>query len=84
MRDYTRILGLLHLVLIEIRATKNLEKSSILADVVHNVPIMIQNERSVEDITEEIRSKARRHDVEEYFLKLVEITDRPSCCDSDS
>lgn len=71
MSDHSKILRFLHLVFVEIRGTENIKKARILADVVHNVPMMIKNDRSHEAIIDEIARKAKRQGAEEYFSNLL-------------
>jgi transcriptional regulator len=70
MNGYSEVLYVLHIALIEIRATENLKKARVFADVVHNVPSMIKAGRAEEEIVEEVMLKANRQGVGDYFLKL--------------
>ena len=72
MKEYSKVLYVLHIVLIEIRATENLEKAQVLADIVHNVPTMIAAGSTEEEIAAKIMLNATRQGVEVYFSKLLE------------
>jgi len=61
------ILHVLGNALIEIRATSNLKKANILADIFHNAPNMIAHGSSPEEIYSEILLVARRRDCEEII-----------------
>ncbi|SCZ69358.1 hypothetical protein SAMN04488118_10936 [Epibacterium ulvae] len=69
---------ILHIIFIEIRATKNLKKARAMADIVHNVPNMIRNGHSADRIIEEILSKAKHYSAESYFQRLLGIPQTPS------
>ena len=73
MSEHAQVLYVLYVVLIEIRATKNTKKSQILADVVHNVPMMLRSSRNEEEVVNEIMSKAKRQGAEEYFSQLFDL-----------
>ncbi|WP_305986461.1 hypothetical protein [Roseibium sp. MMSF_3544] len=72
MTDHSESLYVLYVALIEIRATENLEKARIFADVVHNVPTMIRAGSPEGEIAEKIMLNAKRQGVESYFLELFE------------
>ena len=65
------ILRILHLVLIEIRATDKLEKARMLADAFHNAPGMIASGRDPQDIWASVLSTARRLEMEPYVNSLL-------------
>lgn len=73
MPEYSNVLYVLHIVFVEIRAAKTLENARILADVVHNVPMMIRNGTKQEQIILEMMRKAKRQGSESYFSKLFEM-----------
>ncbi|MBB3992759.1 transcriptional regulator [Sulfitobacter undariae] len=72
MNNHSEVLYVLSIALIEIRATGNLEKAHILADVVHNVPTMISAGSSADEIAEKVMLNAKRHGADDYFSKLFE------------
>ena len=61
---YEHIHYVLHIAFIEIRMSDDLQKAQIIADIFHNVPMMMRMLRSVGKIKEEILEKASRHGVE--------------------
>ena len=65
--DTTRNLKPLKRALIEIRASNNLEKAKVIADIFHNVPMSIVSRRFSEEIEDSIMMVARRHDVEDHI-----------------
>lgn len=65
------ILRILHLVLIEIRATDNLDKARMLADAFHNAPGMIASGCDPQDIWASVLSTARRLEMEPYVNSLL-------------
>lgn len=73
MNDHSEVLYVLHIVLIEIRATENLKKARILADVVHNVPMMIRAGRTQNEVVEKVMLNANRLDVSDYFSSLFKM-----------
>ena len=73
MTEHSAVLYVLHIVLIEIRASESIKKAQVFADVVHNVPMMVRFGRTEEEIAAEVMLKAKRQNVEEYFLKLFEM-----------
>ncbi len=76
MKSYSKITYVLHIALIEIRAAESLKKAQVFADVMHNVPMMLSNERSEPEIITEIMSKAKRQGVDQYFSKLFEKAEK--------
>lgn len=72
MNDYSEVLYVLHIALIEIRATENLLKARIFADVVHNVPTMIKAGRTEDEIAAKVLLNAKRQGVYDYFSKLFD------------
>ena len=70
-QSYDTILRVLGLVLVEIRATDNLKKAQILADVFHNVPAQISNGFAVEKIEVSVFRRAEGlkclNTIEGYF-----------------
>lgn len=72
MKSYSEITYVMFIALIEIRAAKSLKKAQVFADVMHNVPMMLSNQRSEPEIISEIMDKAQRHGVDRYFSKLLE------------
>lgn len=76
MKSYAVVSNILHTVLIEIRATDSLKKAQILADVMHNVPIMMGHGRPEPGIISEIVNKAKRQGADRYFAKLIEDAER--------
>lgn len=72
MNDHSKVLNVLHVVLIEIRATENLKKAQVLADIVHNVPTMIAAGSTEEEIAAKVMLNAKRQGVDAYFSKLLE------------
>jgi hypothetical protein len=70
--ELNAILYALHIVFVEIRADETGERSRAYADIVHNVPMMIRSGRSPSLIKEEIILKAKRHQAERYFEKLLQ------------
>ena len=65
------ILRILHIVLIEIRATDKLEKARMLADAFHNAPGMIASGHDPKDIWASVLSTARRLEMEPYVNSLL-------------
>ena len=76
MKNYSDVLYVLHITLIEIRATENIKKAQILADIVHNVPMMLRAGRTKDEIASEVMYKAKRQGVENYFSKLFDAAKR--------
>lgn len=74
MNEHSEVLYVLHIALIEFRATVNLKKAQILADVVHNVPMMVRAGRTEDEINTKVMLNAKRQGVDEYFSKLFEMT----------
>lgn len=72
MTNYPQVLYVLGIALVEIRATENIDKARVFADIVHNVPSMIANEKSESEVISEVMAKAKRQRVEGYFAKLFE------------
>ena len=72
MNDHSEVLYVLYIALIEIRATENIRKARIFADVVHNVPTMIKAGRPEDEIAAEVLLNAKRQGVDDYFSKLFE------------
>ncbi len=72
MNGHSKVLHVLHIALIEIRATENIRKARIFADVVHNVPTMIKAGRPEDEITAKVMLNAKRQGVDDYFSKLFE------------
>ncbi|MCF2903558.1 hypothetical protein L0666_01025 [Octadecabacter sp. CECT 8868] len=70
MNGYSGVLYVLQIALIEIRATENLKKARIFADVVHNVPSMIMADIAEEEIAKKVMLNANRQGVGDYFSKL--------------
>lgn len=73
--DLTRdaLYWLLSYVLIEIRATDDLSKAQILADIFHNVPAKLGKERPTATIVAEILDKASRHEWEGRIKRMLEV-----------
>ncbi|MGR3634545.1 MAG: hypothetical protein ACU0BK_01300 [Shimia sp.] len=67
--NYDRVLKAMSLCLIEIRASENLKKAQIYADVFHNVPGCIQSGRPEEEIIERALDIAERHKARQIFEK---------------
>lgn len=78
MKSYSKVTYVLHIALIEIRAAESLKKAQMFADVMHNVPMMLSNERSEPEIISEIMTKAKRQGVDQYFSKLFEMAEQKS------
>lgn len=76
MKSYSKVTYVLHIALIEIRAAESLKKAQVFADVMHNVPMMLSNERLEPEIISEIMTKAERQGVDQYFSKLFEMANR--------
>ena len=72
MNDHSEVLYVLYIALIEIRATENIRKARIFADVVHNVPTMIKAGRPEDEIAAKVLLNAKRQGVDDYFSKLFE------------
>ena len=72
MNDHSEVLYVLHIALIEIRATENIRKARIFADVVHNVPTMIKAGRPEDEIAAKVLLNAKRQGIDDYFSKLFE------------
>lgn len=70
--EYKDVFYVLGLVFIETRATTNLSKAQILADVFHNVPAMMNRRFSLEEIMAEIDQKSVRHGCERMVSALFE------------
>ena len=68
--DHAEVLYVLHIALIEIRATDNIDKARTFSDVVHNVPMMVRADASKEEIVAKVMLNAKRQGVEDYFSKL--------------
>jgi hypothetical protein len=83
MTKYSKVTYVLHIALIEIRAADTLKKAQIFADVVHNVPLMLNNQRSEADIIEQIMTKAKRQGVDQYFFKLFDMAAKKQTNNSD-
>ena len=73
MKNYSEVLYVLHVALIEIRATENIKKAQIFADIVHNVPTMVMVGKTEKEIFGKVMINAKRQGVEEYFSKLFEM-----------
>lgn len=72
MPNYSQVFYVLHIALIEIRATENIEKAQTFADVVHNIPTMVGSGRPEPEIIAKVMINAKRQGVEGYFSKLFE------------
>ncbi|SHN13771.1 hypothetical protein [Roseibium suaedae] len=72
MKRYFEVLYVLHIALIEARSAESVEKASILADIVHNVPTMIMAGSEEGEIIAKVMLNAKRHGLESYFSKLIE------------
>lgn len=70
MNDHLKVLHVLYIALIEIRATENTKKAQVLADIVHNVPTMIMAGNTEEEVAAKVMLNAKRQGLEEYFSKL--------------
>jgi hypothetical protein len=70
--EYKDVFYVLGLVFIEIRATENLSKAQILADVFHNVPAMMNRRFTPEEIMAEIDRKSVRHGCGRMISALFE------------
>ena len=70
MNAHSEVLYVLHIALIEIRATENLKKARIFADVVHNVPTMIKAGSPEDEIAAKVMLNAKRQGVDDYFSKI--------------
>ena len=76
MKSYSKVTYVLYIALIEIRAAESLKKAQVFADVMHNVPMMLSNERSEQEIISEIMMKAKRQGIDQYFLKLFDKSEK--------
>lgn len=73
MKTHSEVLYVLYVVLIEIRAAENLKKAKILADIVHNVPMMLNAGHTADEIYALVMRTAKRQGTEGYFSKLFDI-----------
>ncbi|AZV76657.1 hypothetical protein EBB79_01260 [Parasedimentitalea marina] len=73
MSEYEDILHGLGLVLVEIRASDNINKSKGLADIVHNVPANIRQGAEPDMIREDILLRADRYKVREMFAQYFKV-----------
>ncbi|KQB97934.1 hypothetical protein AL073_03170 [Loktanella sp. 1ANDIMAR09] len=73
MHDHAEVLYVLHIALIEIRATDNIDKARIFADVVHNVPMLVRADAAKDEIVAKVMLNAKRQGVDDYFSKLFEM-----------
>lgn len=78
MKSYSKVTYVLHIALIEIRAAESLKKAQVFADVIHNVPMMLSNERSEPEIIAEIMMRAQRQGVDQSFSELFETAEKRS------
>ncbi|MDX8519425.1 hypothetical protein RFN30_14460 [Mesorhizobium sp. VK23D] len=62
---------ILHIVLIEIRATDNLDKARMLADALHNAPSLIASGCEPQDTWTSVLSTAHRLEIEPYITSLL-------------
>jgi hypothetical protein len=76
IEDYEVILRALGYALVEMRATDNLKKAQMLADVFHNVPAGISSRRPPKAIREKLTQTASRLGCEEYVTGLFEVVSR--------
>jgi transcriptional regulator len=70
--NHSKVLYVLYIALIEIRATENIKKARVFADIVHNVPKMIMAGSTEEEVAAKVMLNAKRQGLEEYFSKLFE------------
>ncbi len=70
--DYYIVLRALTYCLIDIRATDNIRKANILADVFHNIPNLLASERSEVEIISELVETARRLECEKTITDYLE------------
>ncbi|MBD9508719.1 hypothetical protein IB265_18180 [Ensifer sp. ENS10] len=69
---------MLAVVLIEIRATENLQMAQILADVFHNVPAGISSGFYAEAIEAEVIARAARLDCQRQIAAMFDAATRKS------
>jgi hypothetical protein len=67
----TPLYRMLRAAFIEIRATDNLETAKAIADIFHNVPSMIMNNKPVEEIYLSILERSDFFEMRNYVEKLV-------------
>lgn len=76
MTEYRTVLYVVGVILVEIRASEKIEKSRILADVVHNVPAKISAGKPEAEIIQEVMSRAERLGVEKTMSKYFELAEK--------
>lgn len=74
--DRSQILYMMHLALIEIRATQHLRTAQAIADVLHNVPLQLMNNLPNEAILESIDVRADRLSVRKYVDVWKEASEK--------
>lgn len=57
---YTHLFKMMNIAFIEIRASNSLTKNYAICNLFHNVPMMMKNERAIEEIWEELSIQATR------------------------
>ena len=72
----SRIYRLMHFMFVEIRACEDLHMAQKIADVMHNVPMMLVNDRTEEAILEEIKKRAERCGNWPYISRYIEHVSR--------
>jgi len=68
-------LYMLHIALVEIRASSKLEVSHRLADIFHNLPMQLSNDWSPDKsrkVLDTILSKSKKYGMDDYIEKLIE------------
>ena len=61
------LLGLLGFAMVEIRAADSLKKAHVWADVFHNVPSAVRNDRSPHETVDRMLACAERHNKRSFF-----------------
>lgn len=75
--DYSKVLYVLGLVLVEIRASEKIKKPQVLADIVHNIPASISSGKPEKEIIDDVISRAERQGIEKTFSRYFEmVTER--------
>lgn len=70
-----KILYVIGLAFVEIRASEDIKKSKAIADVFHNIPGKISRKFTSDDIIAEIMIKSERHGLGNYIKSLLRHAD---------
>jgi hypothetical protein len=76
MTEYRTVLYVVGVILVEIRASEKVEKSRVLADVIHNVTAKIVLGKPEAEIMQDVISRAERLGIEKAVSRYFELAEK--------